>query len=143
MSMITNWFQVNQHYSFTLILSGILPVEVNNVKIKSFIDGYTAERLGYNVVSKHTTMFPLIDQIRYTDNAMEQMYVEVEYPDGQRDCFGESWVVADTVRLHTKNTYIVEFEDLKPEELNVLRSALEANGFKPSRITTVNGVKIA
>lgn len=134
MSRLASLFELGSRYSFQLTGGAILPLNIKNVKVTSILNGRTAERLGYNVATKHEMLYPLLDQTRFTRNFLDQEYVEVEYDNGQTDCFAESWIVEGTIQRLTKQRYVIVIKDIEPSMITPLQECLNANGFNIDKI---------
>ena len=121
---------IGKRYSFDLYGGGVLPNKVNNVRVVSVLSGTTAERLGYNVSAKHAQVFALLPVSATTSDFTSQMYYEVEYDSGEKDCYGEAWINQATIVLETRTSLLVEIDDIDPASISALREVLAANGFK-------------
>lgn len=130
--------EIGARYSFNTHSSGQLPYKVENVKIVSLLDGMTAERLGYNVATRHAQVFALLPKSPVTKDFTSQQYYEVEYDNGSRDVFGTYWINEETIVRHTKSNIVVTLVDVAPEQHTALREALAANGFVIESIKSVD-----
>lgn len=133
--MVNYLFELSQRYSFDLYGGGVLPHKANNVKIVSVLSGTTAERLGYNVSTKHAQVFAILPPSPATTDFTSQMYYEVEYDSGERDCFGEYWINQETIRKETRSNIEITLMDVDPTEVEGIREILSAHGFKIASIT--------
>lgn len=123
-------FEIGKRYSFNTYSSGQLPYNVENVKIVSMLDGYTAERLGYNVATKHAQVYAgLPHEAPVTKEFDSQYYFEVEYDSGARDVFGYYWINHGTITRMTKSAVTIKLSDVAPDQIAALRETLSANGF--------------
>lgn len=126
----TGLFEIGKRYSFNTYSSGQLPYNIENVKIVSMLDGMTAERLGYNVATKHAQVYAgLPHDAPITKEFTSQYYYEVEYDNGNRDVFGHYWINHETIQRMTKSTVTVILADIEPDQITALRETLSANGF--------------
>ena len=133
---------IGKRYSFDLYGGGVLPNKINNVRIVSVLGGTTAERLGYNVSAKHAQVFALLPVSPVTSDFTSQMYYEVEYDSGERDCFGESWINQSTIKLETRSVLVVEIDDVSPDSVSALREVLAAHGYKIASMRQNNQILV-
>ena len=82
-------------------------------------------------------MFASLPEETSEKDYTSQLYVLVEYPNGNTDAIGLSWIRYPTIKLLSLSNYVVELLDVTPESAEALSQVLAANGYRVKRIQQV------
>ena len=134
---LSNPFTLGKRYNFELYPNAIMPTKVTNARVTSIVSGNVAEQLNYQVATKHAQMFASLPEETSEKDFTSQLYVLVEYPNGNTDAIGLSWIRYPTIKLLSVSNYTVELLDVTPESAEALSQVLAANGYRVKRIQQV------
>lgn len=123
-------FVLGKKYSFEIYPNAVMKTIITNARVTSVMSGIIAERLGYQVATKHAQIYPSLPQDSSDRDYSSQLYVLCEFDNGQSEAYGLDWIRLETVKQLSSANYIVELGDVSPEAASALRDVLNANGYQ-------------
>lgn len=128
-------FVLGKKYSFDIHPNAVMQTIVTNARVTSIMSGLIAEKLGYQVATKHAQLYPSLPQDSSQRDYNSQLYVLCEFDNGQSEAYGLDWIRLETVKQLSSASYIVELTDVSPDAASALRDVLNANGYRIKSIT--------
>ena len=128
-------FVLGKTYSFEIHPNAVMPTIITNARVTSVMSGLIAEKLGYQVATKHAQLYPSLPQDSSQRDYNSQLYVLCEFDNGQSEAYGLDWIRLETVKQLSSASYIVELTDVSPDAAAALRDVLNANGYRIKSIT--------
>lgn len=128
-------FVLGKKYSFEIHPNAVMQTIITNARVTSIMSGLIAEKLGYQVATKHAQLYPSLPQDSSQRDYSSQLYVLCEFDNGQSEAYGLDWIRLETVKQLSSASYIVELTDVSPDAAAALRDVLNANGYRIKSIT--------
>lgn len=128
-------FILGKKYSFELHPNAVMQSIVTNARVTSLVSGMVAEKLGYQVATKHAQIYPSLPEKDSQRDYNFQVYVICEFDNGQSEAYGLSWIRTDTIKQLSAANYLIELTDVSPDAAAALRDVLNANGYRIKSIT--------
>lgn len=128
-------FILGKKYSFELHPNAVMQSIVTNARVTSLVSGMVAEKLGYQVATKHAQIYPSLPEKDAQRDYNFQLYVICEFDNGQSEAYGLSWIRTDTIKQLSAANYLIELIDVSPDAAAALRDVLNANGYRIKSIT--------
>ena len=123
-------FVLGKKYSFEIHPNAIMPTIITNARVTSVMSGLIAEKLGYQVATKHAQLYPSLPQDSSDRDYRSQLYILCEFDNGQSEVYGLDWIRLETVKQLSTANYVIELSDVSPEAASALRDVLNANGYQ-------------
>lgn len=120
--------QLNQYYTFDVYGENFI-ANVEKGLITSIIDGRVANLLGYDVAAMHSQVFPHLPE-NSPEKFLDQPYYLIEFGDGQRAVYGESWIKRSTITSTSHRKVIVTFPSVTVEEQLIIPAMLDSYGLR-------------
>ena len=128
-------FILGKKYSFELHPNAVMQSIVTNARVTSLVSGMVAEKLGYQVATKHAQIYPSLPEKGSQRDYNTQLYVICEFDNGQSEAYGLNWIRIDTIKQLSAANYLIELTDVSPDAASALRDVLNANGYRIKSIT--------
>ena len=128
-------FILGKKYSFELHPNAVMQSIVTNARVTSLVSGMVAEKLGYQVATKHAQIYPSLPEKDAQRDYHFLLYVICEFDNGQSEAYGLSWIRTDTIKQLSAANYLIELTDVSPDAASALRDVLNANGYRIKSIT--------
>ena len=129
-------FELGKKYTFEIHGGNIIASRYENVTVLGVYDGLTAERLGYEVATKHANIYPLIksEDLTVSEDFLSQHYIQIQHPNGNNEAIGLSWIKPNTVNRKSNTRITVKLENVSPDGEAALKDVLVSNGYIISSI---------
>lgn len=131
-----NDFDLGSTVSFDVWPEGILGTGFKRMKVMGFLDADSARNY-IDPVSMHANVFPTLPEGSAPDDPYDYHYVKLKMVDGGITCVGLPWIKAASIEVHESNTLKLTIENISTEDIERVKTALAANGFRAVDIRIV------
>jgi hypothetical protein len=125
-------FKIRQVYSFDVHPVAILGTDFKNVTVLGVVDQETANQW-IDTHAFHINVFPFLPA--GTPNQPDGYnYLKIKTQSGAVTVIGMAWIKEDTIQSITSTKITVTLEQVTPDDVPRIRSALAQNGFNSMAI---------
>ena len=125
-------FTLNTTVSFDVHAEAVLGTGFSHMKVMGILDTESARRW-IDPEAIHANIFPMLPD-GTPDDPYAYHYVKIKGMDGQTTCVGLPWIIASSIEVHDYSTLKLEIERVSPADVDRIKRALSANGFRAVKI---------
>lgn len=124
----SNQFNLGSVYDLVTYAPALLGT-FRNVRVEGIVDHRTASQY-IDPASYHANVFGALPENSAPDDYRRYYYLLILQPNGTRTALGLPWIDGTTVELKERNTITIRVDDVGPDDIEKLKMALSANGYK-------------
>lgn len=128
--------QVGKTYSFDTYAPEVLGTRIINAKCLAILNAENAISDGLDIISFHERMRSHLP-VGYNNDPFSMIYVKLRNTSGNESIFALDWINLTTVQETKANVINVTLNDVSPEDIEIIRRALVAQGYSDLSITLV------
>lgn len=125
-------FQCGKSYDFTTYAPAFLG-SFTNVQVIGVVSAPLAAAY-LDIYAAHANVFGSLPQGSAANDASKYDYVIVRMSNGTDVALGLPWIDGSTVQLRERGRLTIDIDDVGPDDVETIRLALSANGFKISAV---------
>lgn len=114
----------------------ILGAEIRNAKVLGFLDPASAKFYG-DILAKHISVYPYLPE-GTADDPYSYSYLKVALSNGTETVYGIPWVDQSSIAIVETTDIAVRIKNRGQVDLELVRTALLANGFSDFTLEVVN-----